>query len=64
MYHASPSVFDTFNTAEVFLSKTEAYARKYGPHMYRVTYEGSPLFETPTIVVVRQDQIKEVVQLS
>lgn len=59
-YHGSPHHFDKFNTNDVFLAKDKSEAKRYGPHVYKVEYQGKPRFETGTIKVVHPNQIKSI----
>lgn len=56
-YHGSPHEFDSFNTNDVFLAKSKDEAKRYGPHVYEVSYEGKPKFETSTIKVIHPSQV-------
>lgn len=58
-YHGSPILFKAFNTPEVFLAKDPAYAKRYGGNVYAVKVAGKPMFETPTILVVKSSQVKD-----
>jgi len=59
-YHGSSKIFEKFNTKEIFLAKGEHEARRYGSNMYKVWFEGNPMFETGTIFVIGLDNIKEI----
>lgn len=56
-YHGSPVKFKEFGTTDVFLAKSIREARRYGPFVYEVTYEGKPRFSTPTIEVISPEQV-------
>ena len=62
-YHGSPhpSIHkDGFNTHEVFLAKHPNEAKRYGKHLYKVKFKGSPRFETPTIFVIHKDSVTDI----
>jgi|LakMenEpi03Aug12_release.lakeMendotaPanAssembly.Ray.scaffolds.fasta_scaffold3112610_1 hypothetical protein len=62
-YHGSPNNFDSFNTNDVFLAKSEYEALSYGPNLYKVEFDSEPKWETPTIYVIKKEQVKNIVKL-
>lgn len=59
-YHGSPNVFTKFKTNEVFLAKDPKESLTYGKHLYEITFKGKPLFETPTIMVIKNSQVTDI----
>jgi len=60
-YHGSPNKFSKFNTKDdVFLAKDKKEAMRYGGHVYEIAYSGPPKFKTPTIEVIKPEQIVSV----
>ncbi len=56
-YHGSPHKFEKFSTSEIFLARDPAEAKRYGNYLYEITFDGNPMFETPTIMVIAPEQV-------
>ena len=56
-FHGSNEKFDVAKNGQFFLAKEADYSRRYGSHLYAVTFNGKAQFETPTILVIDANQI-------
>ena len=62
-FHGSDQCFDQFNSHEVFIAKSPTEAMTYGRYLYEVQYEGEPIFDTPTIQLIKPSQVTSVVRV-
>lgn len=63
-YHGSSQRLSDFNTKEIFLAKDPTEARRYGEYVHVVDFTNAPIFETPTIYVIKESQVLNIELLS